>query len=141
MCRVAREIAQLTGIFGQVVELVDAEAVEDILVPIADRNALGVEQFAAVVGVCGQTIYNWLKDYPAFLEAKNMAFEKSRKFWEEIGINLAKKGEGNATAFIFNMKNRFPRDWRDRQEVETTHKGVDPIAEELRKMREGDDAI
>jgi hypothetical protein len=29
----------------------------------------------------------------------------------------------NATSYIFNMKNRFPSDWRDRQDVDVTSNG------------------
>jgi hypothetical protein len=36
-------------------------------------------------------------------------------------LNISKLNEGNPTAFIFNMKNRFPDDWKDKKEVDNTH--------------------
>lgn len=73
------------------------------------------ESFAGRVKKSRATIYNWLDAQPEFLDAKNTAFECSRFFWENIGINISRLGEGNATAYIFNMKNRFPDEWREKQ--------------------------
>lgn len=44
--------------------------------------------------------------------------------WEKIGLFGAKgEIEGfNAASWIFNMKNRFREDWRDKQE--TDHSGL-----------------
>lgn len=84
-------------------------------------NGFSFESFAALVNASKQTIYDWLAANPEFLDAKSIAFERSRLFWEKIGIDLARSGAGNATAFIFNMKNRFKEDWRDK--IETEHSG------------------
>lgn len=83
------------------------------------------ESFAGLIEVQGQTIYNWLESEPEFLEAKNAAFDKSRLFWERIGIEfLVNKYQGdnlNTTLWIFNMKNRFG--WRDvKEEKESDQK-------------------
>ena len=48
------------------------------------------ESFAGVIGAAKQTIYNWLEANPEFMDAKNAAFEKSRLFWEGVGIDIAK---------------------------------------------------
>lgn len=90
---------------------------------VIDHMAEGFsfEAFAGLIGVCKKTLYNWLEDNPDFLHAKERGFEASRRFWEKIGINQAKTGEGSATAFIFNMKNRFKEDWNDR--VINQHEG------------------
>lgn len=86
---------------------------------------LSFESFAGTLNVSKQTIYDWEKEHPAFLDAKEIAFEKSRLFWEKLGIeHIVNKsdsyGEGqsqsrsiNASVYIFNMKNRFK--WRDKQ--------------------------
>ena len=79
-------------------------------------QGLSFESFGAIIGVAEQTLHNWLVDFPDFLEAKREAFTKSRLFWEKIGIQQATIGQGNSTAFVFNMKNRFPKEWRDKQE-------------------------
>lgn len=82
------------------------------------------ESFAGSIGVSKQTIYDWTEANPTFLDAKAIGFEKSRMFWERVGIGMASgKGSGshgNATAFVFNMKNRFPKEWRDKVETGIT---------------------
>jgi hypothetical protein len=83
-------------------------------------NGLSFESFAAVVNASKQTLYDWAEANPEFLDSKNIAFERSRLFWERVGIDIAVKGEGNATAYIFNMKNRFKQEWRDKVETGIT---------------------
>lgn len=104
------------------------------------ESGLSFESFAAEVDVCEDTIYTWAKEFPEFSEAKKKAFSKNRSFWEKLSvkyivnqsefhedkINKTKSSSStslNSSVFIFNMKNRFPKEWRDRQEVEsnTTH--------------------
>ena len=80
------------------------------------------ESFAGLLGVSKQTIYNWLEHFPEFVDAKKAGFEASRLTWEKIGKKIADEGSGNATAFIFNMKNRFREDWNDKQQIE--HSGA-----------------
>lgn len=50
------------------------------------------------------------------------AFRKSRLFWETQGRDMVTgvNETGNATAWIFNMKNRFCDEWKDKHEVDTT---------------------
>ena len=90
------------------------------------RQGYSFTSFSAVVHVNQDTLHNWGRLYPEFAEAKHMAFEYCRLFWEKKGIeglfneNL---GQGvsrsfNSSNWIFQMKNRFPKEWRDRQEVE-----------------------
>jgi transposase len=81
------------------------------------KEGYSFESFAGLVGVTRKTIYNWL-EIPEFLHAKERGFEVSRLTWEKIGKTITVHGEGNATAFIFNMKNRFREDWNDKKEIE-----------------------
>ncbi len=93
-------------------------------------DGLSFESFAGVVGVCEQTLYNWLKEFPEFLESKSKGKPKSRLFWEKVGRDglhneTIKDGDGmtvtksiNATIWIFNMKNRFG--WRNNDEPKAT---------------------
>lgn len=80
------------------------------------------ESFAGFIGVCKDTLNEWAKVHEQFSAAKKIAFEKSRFAWEKIGIDIAKTNDGNSTSFIFNMKNRFPEEWRDKIEREDTVK-------------------
>jgi hypothetical protein len=72
-----------------------------------------IEAFAGKIGVNKVTVYDWINKYPEFSNAKNTAQEKCRLFWETLGTHgAAGKLPGfNASAYIFNMKNRFG--WRD----------------------------
>ena len=85
---------------------------------VIDHMATGLsfEAFAAVIGVAKETLYTWVDKHPEFMDAKKEAFEKSRLFWEKVGVGQA-TGEikGSSTTWIFNMKNRFG--YRDKIEV------------------------
>lgn len=88
-------------------------------------EGLSYETFAAKVGVCRDTLYDWEKVYPDFLYTKRQAMEISQLWWEKAGINglytITEIGEGNQRTviekkinqaiWIFNMKARFH--WKD----------------------------
>jgi len=72
------------------------------------------------VAVCGSymTFQRWQEEHPEFLEAVKEATRESQAWWERRGreATFGKVPGFNATAFIFNMKNRFKEDWSDRAE-------------------------
>ena len=70
------------------------------------------ETFAAKLGFSKDTLYQWVKKYPEFSDAKKRGTVQSFDKWEDLGHRLAE--EGNAAVYIFNMKNRFG--WRDKME-------------------------
>ena len=92
------------------------------------------ESFAAITNTCKDTLYEWVKVHPEFSDAKKRATDKSRLFWEKVGIEnivnietmekdesgsfTAVKKSLNSAAWIFNMKNRFKDDWKDKHETE-----------------------
>jgi transposase len=91
---------------------------------VKDHMAKGYsfESFGALVGCHKQTLYNWQSVHPKFFDSVKEAFELCRLFWEEKGIDLVTgDSNGNATAWIFQMKNRFPEEWKDKKEVDNTH--------------------
>jgi len=73
-----------------------------------------------------QSFLNWQKKYPEFFEAVKRGLHLSKGMWEKMGRKAAfgKVENFNATAWIFNMKNRFGKmddfseKWSDKQEVE-----------------------
>jgi len=102
---------------------------------LIDHMAQGFsyESFAGLVGVSKQTIYDWEKANPEFLDSKKIGVEKSRLFWETQGIegiyttetfeqdengSRSVKKALNSSVWIFNMKNRFKDEWRDKQETD-----------------------
>lgn len=92
------------------------------------EHGFSFESFAATIDVCEDTLYEWAKVHPEFSEAKKRARSKCRYAWEEMGLG----SEMNPTIWIFNMKCRWPKEWRDVQEIkqETVH-SVDPRLAEL----------
>lgn len=81
-------------------------------------NGLSYLSFAGEIGVAEATLYVWEKENPDFLEAKTEGFSKNRVYWEKIARDQASGlNDGNASVLIFNLKNRFPKEWRDRQEI------------------------
>jgi hypothetical protein len=92
------------------------------------------------VECCYKTIESRIEKEPDVFQSEKKGIEKalraSRLWWESIGkeniLNqetTVKDSEGNfqtvktslnAAAWIFNMKNRFKEEWRDKQEIETT---------------------
>jgi hypothetical protein len=94
---------------------------------LIDHMASGLSylSFAGEIGVCEDTLFEWEKHHVSFSESKKIGFAKNRTWWEKMGnahiTHVDSKFESspklNSTVFIFNMKNRFPREWRDRVEV------------------------
>lgn len=85
-------------------------------------EGLSFNAFAKIAQVDQDTLYEWVKVHPEFSEAKKRAFEENRFFWEKTGLDgmhqRPDKPALNPTIYIFNMKNRFPKEWRDRQEID-----------------------
>jgi len=100
--------------------------------------------FAANVDVCFKTLANWCDAHPEFLQAKNNGISKLLKFDEELGkagvagqlrrvskttrvINkdgsVTETHEYEPATFgqtfhIFTLKNRYPRLYRDKIQIE-----------------------
>lgn len=79
------------------------------------EKGLSFESFAPTIGVGRSTIYEWADCQEEFADAKKIATEHCRLFWEKLGIGVAsgKLKNGSAGAWIYNMKCRFPKEWRD----------------------------
>lgn len=102
--------------------------------------------FAADVDVCFDTLSEWCKVHPEFSEAKSVGMAKLLKFDEHLNLagssgqltriskvetivdpegNTRKIEHKEAATFaqtyrIFTMKNRYPKLYRDKIELETT---------------------
>ena len=89
---------------------------------------------AGHLGVSRQTLYDWMDAHPEFLDAVKEGQAASAIWWENCLRANAEKGEGNATAAIFGLKNRAADDWRDKREHDHTTNGKDmPGAIDLSK--------
>ena len=93
-------------------------------------QGLSIEAFAGLVGVNQDTVHEWAKVHPEFMEAKKNGTALSLLFWEKLGIQgiMGKIPGFNAAAYIFNMKHRFK--WRDKTEHEFSFTLIDKMTEE-----------
>lgn len=92
---------------------------------LIDYMATGMsfESFAATLGVCRETLYDWKKRHPEFLHAHKVGIDRNLQFWESLGINMATGAtKGNTVAWIFNIKNRHG--WTDKNEVALTGENI-----------------
>jgi len=88
-------------------------------------------QIAAALGVSRQTLHNWAAAHPEFLDAVKSAHDLALAWWEDRGQESLTADKFNATAFIFQMKNRFSEDYRDKQEREHSGANGGPIRHEF----------
>jgi len=73
------------------------------------------QQMADFFEVSIATINNWKHDFPQFLDTiKNSKLRPDDDVVESL---FQKAKNGDTTAMIFWLKNRQPKDWRDRREV------------------------
>ncbi len=82
-------------------------------------SGLSFLSFAAVIGVAEDTIKEWSNVHDAFSAAKKEGFSRNRLYWEKLtneGV-AGKINNFNSTMAIFQLKNRFPAEWRDRSEI------------------------
>ena len=108
-------------------------------------SGLSFESFAGIISVDKDTLKEWAKVHEDFSASKKEAFEKNRLFWEKLAIDhILNKSDSefqggssarslNATVWIFNMKNRFPQEWRDKRDIEVTENST--LAEKINKAR------
>ena len=84
------------------------------------REGASKAEMAYALGVARSTFDLWEQQHPEFSEAVKTAVDLAQGWWESQGRKAVFGGvpNFNATAFIFTMKNRFPSDWRDKQEVD-----------------------
>jgi len=76
------------------------------------------EEIANKMEISKHTFYVWKKRFPAFDKALKLSKEVADRQIEQSLFKLAK--DGNITAQIFWLKNRKPREWRDKQELEVS---------------------
>ena len=84
------------------------------------------------------TLNAWMEIHEEFSRAVKRGLQKAQVDWEDKGRIATFGGiEGfNATSYIFQMKNRFKEDWRDKQEHELGGVGGTPFQFVLTKQDE-----
>ena len=92
------------------------------------KQGLSITQIACELDIHKDTLYDWKKTKPEFSDAIKKARDYAQGFWENAlrTAALGMNPEGvtpNPTLMIFQMKNRFPDEWREKQVQE--HVGKD----------------
>jgi len=97
------------------------------------RYGASKAEMALDLGIVMSTFTKWQEENEEFSAAVKEAEQISQGWWEKQGRVATFGGvDGfNATSFIFNMKNRFHRDWKDKRENEITGKDGGPVALDL----------
>ena len=96
------------------------------------NGGLSFEAFGGKVDVTEKTLYNWRRKHRAFLRSYKKGLLKSLLHWEEMGHDMVLAGQGNATTWIFNMKNRFRKQgWSDMRVIDKTIRRPKPLLNDL----------
>lgn len=106
-------------------------------------DGLTDEQIAHNMGIACKTLWEWKNKYSNLGNALKVSKDIADRQVENALFKAAK--EGNTTAQIFWLKNRKPKEWRDRQEVEhlgkvqIDTKDISKLTdEELRRLANGE---
>jgi hypothetical protein len=103
---------------------------EEMLPRLSEVGTVGGSkaEMAVALGISRDTFHSWVKQHPEFSDAVKTAELLSQAWWEKNGRQKTFDSNGfNATAFIFQMKNRFPTDWRDVKQTELTGADGGPV--------------
>lgn len=92
-------------------------------------------QIAADLDVARQTLENWAKVHPEFLDALTRARDLAQAWWEDKAqVGLETPGF-NASLWAKSVSARFPDDYTERQKREITGKEGGPIEQVQRIER------
>jgi hypothetical protein len=96
----------------------------------AGEEGKTLAEMAAELDVDRATVNEWIERHEEFSRAVKRGLDKAQAWWEKQGRIATFGGfDGfNATSYIFQMKNRFREDWRDKQDLEHTGPNGGPIA-------------
>jgi len=79
------------------------------------QGGASVVEMAHALGVVKQTLYDWEKEHPAFLDALTRAREASQVWWEAAGRIGLTADKFNASVWSRSMAARFPNDWSEKR--------------------------
>jgi hypothetical protein len=84
------------------------------------KQGLSRRALCAELEISADTFYEWVKKYPEFSDAYKIGEAVASNFYEKAMISggLGKIKGFNVMALTFLMKNRYPREFRDRQDVD-----------------------
>lgn len=93
----------------------------------------GIVEACKMLGISKETFHEWGRVHRDFSDSIKDFKLNSQVWWEKGGRmgTFGKVAGFNASAYSLQMRNRFPNDWRDKQEIEQTNFNI---------TIEGDDA-
>lgn len=79
-------------------------------------------EMALALDCARPTMDAWIAAHSEFAYAVKLAIDLAQGWWEAEGrkATFGAKPGFNATSYIFNMKNRFSADWKDKTEHDVT---------------------
>ena len=95
------------------------------------KEGASLHEIAYELDICFDTLNEWKKEKPEFSEAISRAQKLSQGWWEKSG-RKAVFGEQkffSAQGYSLQMRNRFPDDWRDKQDFNVAGNVGDMILE------------
>lgn len=102
----------------------------NIVVDMMTEGASRAEVCAALpdkntgkLGICWDTFDDAIKKHPEFSGAVKKGLQLGQAWWEKKGRTNLENSKFNYTGWFMQVKNRFPKDWRDKQEYEHYGKG------------------
>jgi len=92
------------------------------------KNGQTLAEMASALGVDRATVNDWRNKHPAFSRAVKRGLEEAQAWWERKGreATFGAVPGFNATSWIFNMKNRFADDWKDRHDLTSSDGSMSP---------------
>ena len=84
------------------------------------KDGFSVTAFAGHIGVARSSVFKWADENSEFSDALKTAQALAALWWEKTLMNVAKTGEGNASAAIFGVKNRSSEEWKDKRDFDHT---------------------
>ena len=104
----------------------------------AKVEKLGADGLCAVeirreLGIPRSAWKRWIEQFPEFAEAVDEADDAAQAYWLNIGRKGVMLGAGfSSNTYIFLMKNKWPKIYRDRQDHSISGPNDGPIVQELR---------
>lgn len=96
---------------------------EEIMEEVGMRGGSKVEAMVEL-GIWESAWRTLMEDEPLFQRAEKRRKALCRVWWEKRGREMAGGADGNATVWIFNMKNRFG--WRDKTDHSSSDGSMSP---------------
>lgn len=82
------------------------------------KQGKSIVQIASMLDQAKQTLYDWEKVHPAFLDSLTRARQESQVWWENMGQAGLVTKEFQPSLWAKQVSCRFPDDYRDKQTIE-----------------------